>query len=120
MKRRYHKIDGWRGYWIPANAIVGVSDTGGWDDSPCPTTNVKAEIARFQREVLRPAGIKSRTKTGYSTNVFCMKRWLTVSADDFSRAAELATRWLEDHRDDTDYIHDADLADLAESRDGTG
>lgn len=115
MKRRYHKIDGWRGYWIPANAIVGASDTGGWDDSPCPTTDVKAEIDRFRREVLRPAGIKSRTRIGYSTNVFCLKRWLTVAPEDFSRAADLSLRWIKEHRHDTDYIHDADLEDIAEA-----
>ena len=50
--KRYHKIDGWRGYPVPALAIVGASDTGGWDDSPCPSREVKAELRRFQREVL--------------------------------------------------------------------
>jgi hypothetical protein len=44
--KRYHKIDGWRGYPVPALAIVGASDTGAWDDSPCPSNEVKAELRR--------------------------------------------------------------------------
>lgn len=107
--RRYHRIDGWRGYSIPANAIVGVSDTGTWEDSPCPTPLVKAELARFQREVLRPLGIKSRTTFGSSSNVFCGKRWLVVKKASFNTAAHAALKWLAEHKYDTDYIHDADL-----------
>lgn len=107
IPRRYHKIDGWRGYWIPGTAVAGVSDTGEEDDSPCPSSVVKAEIRRLQREVLRPAGIKSRQRWGYSSNVFCLKRWLCVSAQDFEHAQVLVNAWLEEHRFDTDYIHNA-------------
>lgn len=110
--KRYHKIDGWRGYPVPALAIVGASDTGGWDDSPCPTREVKAELRRFQREVLKPAGIASRTRLGHSSNVFCAKRWLLVSKEDFDKAARLAVQWLGDHRYDTSFIHNADLEQL--------
>ena len=87
--KRYHKIDGWRGYSVPALAIVGASDTGTWDDSPCPSNLVKAELRRFQREVLKPAGIASRTRYGASSNVFCMKRWLVVKQNDFDTAAKV-------------------------------
>ena len=110
--KRYHKIDGWRGYPIPALAIVGSSDTGTWSDSPCPTPEVLAEIRRFRREALKPAGIKSRSRIGVSSNVFCAKRWLTVSPEDFDTAAKLATEWLAEHERDTRFIHSADLDKL--------
>lgn len=112
-RQRYHKIDGWRGYPIPARAVAGASDTGTWDDSPCPTPQVKAELKRFQRECLRPHGIHSRIRHGSSSNVFCGKHWIVVCEfDQFERAAQLAADWLEEHRYDTRFIHDADLAAL--------
>jgi hypothetical protein len=110
--KRYHKIDGWRGYPVPALAIVGASDTGTWDDSPCPSNEVKAELNRFRREVLKPAGIASRTRIGHSSNVFCAKRWLLVSKEDFDKSARLAVQWLKENRYDTDFIHSADLEQL--------
>lgn len=111
-KARYHRIDGWRGYWIPPGAIVGASDTGMWDDSPAPSDKVKAELQRFRKEVLRPAGIKSRVRFGTTANVFAGKRWMIVSAKDFDRAAQLAIDWTDKHIDDTNYIHNADLEEL--------
>lgn len=107
IPRRYHRIDGWRGFWIPGTAVAGASDAGTWSDSPCPTPMVKAEIRRLQREVLRPAGIKSKTRFGVSGNVFCGKRWVCVSAQDHAKATELVNAWLAAHRLDTDFIHDA-------------
>lgn len=107
IARRYHRIDGWRGYYIPGTAVAGASDTGEFSDSPAPSHEVKAEIRRFQREVLRPHGIKSRQRWGYSSNVFCLKRWVCVAPEDFYKAAALAQQWLQEHRFDTRYIHDA-------------
>ena len=104
---RFHKIDGWRGYWIPGRAVAGASDTGMWPDSPAPTDAVKAEIRRFQRECLRPAGIKSRTSMGRSSNVCCGKRWALVDAKDFARAQAMAEVWLDTHKASTYYIHHA-------------
>jgi hypothetical protein len=106
-KRRYNKIDGWRGYWVPALAVAGSSDTGTYSDSPCPTPDVKAEINRIRKEVLLPAGIKSRSRFGNSSNVFCSKRWLVVAREDFARAAELVEVWLVDNRRTTSYVHNA-------------
>lgn len=110
MKRRYHRIDGWRGYFIPATAICGASDTGTWEDSPCPTPAVLAEIRDFRRKVLRPHGIKSRTRIGQSSNVFCAKRWVCVSPKDWPRAFELANAYLDKHDKelhDLRFLHDA-------------
>ncbi len=108
-KRRYHKIDGWRGYWVPALAIAGASDTGTYGDSPSPSNEVTKELNRLRKEVLRPAGIASRTRWGNSSNLFCAKKWLAVSQADFARAALLAKEWLDENRRTTSYIHDANL-----------
>lgn len=112
--RRYHRIDGWRGYYIPSNAIVGASDTGTWSDSPCPTPEVKAEIRRFQREVLRPLGIKSRQRFGTSSNVFCGKRWVCVRPASFAVAAIAVQKWRDSpsYRD-YKFVHDADIEQCA-------
>lgn len=112
MKPRYHRIDGWRGYSIPATALVGASDTGGWEDSPCRSEDALAEIRRFRREVLRPAGIKSRTRWGQTSNVFCAKRWVVVSPADFARAVPLTLAWVEANKFSTRLIHDAELAEV--------
>lgn len=111
-KTRYHRIDGWRGYQVPKHAIVGASDTGDWGDSPAPHDEVMAELRRFGREVLRPAKIKYRIGFSQSSNVFMLKRWLTVRPHEFDRAAQLAMDWLEAHSNDTRYIHEADLEQL--------
>jgi hypothetical protein len=114
MKARYHRIDGWRGYRIPGAAIAGASDTGNWSDSPCPSGEVKAEIQRFQRECLRPAGIQSRQRFGGSSNAFCGKRWVCVSEADWAKAARLALTWLEDNKFSTSYLHSADQQKVLE------
>ena len=108
--KRYHRIDGWRGFSIPACAVAGASDTGMYSDSPCPSVTAKAEIRRFQRECLRPAKIRSRTRFGSTSNVFCGKRWVVVDREDFNRAAALAVDWLRAHERDTRFIFEADLA----------
>lgn len=108
MKSRYHRLDGWRGYMIPGSAIAGASDTGMASDSPCPSDKVKAEVHRFQRECLRPAGIKSRQRIGGSSNVFCGKRWVCVSEADWPKAAALALEWIDGNEHGLHYLHDAD------------
>lgn len=112
--RRYHRIDGWRGYPIPALAVIGSSDTGEWDDSPAPSREVKAEIRRFQREVLRPLGIKSRQRFGVSSNVFCAKRWVCVPRDQFKQAAAATLEWYEKNDRNLRFLHSADLKTLIE------
>lgn len=108
-KRRYHRIDGWRGYSIPAYAVAGASDTGTWDDSPAPSDQVLIEIATLRR-FLRKAGIKTRLRWGTSSNVFMAKRWLVIepeSRDKANEALQLTTEWLEQNDNTTRYIHDA-------------
>ena len=108
MKSRYHRLDGWRGYRIPGLAIAGASDTGMASDSPAPSDKVKTEIHRFQRECLRPAGIKSRQRLGSSSNVFCGKRWVCVSEHDWEKAAALALQWIDGNDHSLHYLHNAD------------
>lgn len=111
-KYRYQRLDAWRGYRIPRLAIVGASDTGDYADSPAPTEAVKAELRRFQKEVLRPLGIKSQTQLGESSNVFCLKRWIMVPVGSFGIAAAAAAAWIKENRYNTSYIHDANLDEL--------
>lgn len=112
---RYHRTDSWRGYRIPRLAIVGASDTGMESDSPAPSDDVAAELHRFARETLTPAGIRWRTTSTPSSNLFMVKLWITTrAAEDFPRAAELAAEWVAENRDTTRYIHDADLEELHE------
>lgn len=112
MRQRYHQIDGWRGYWIPARAVAGVSDTGDADDSPCASDKARAELRMLQKH-LRSYGIKTYTRHGTTSNLFCIKHWLTiVDSDDFAHAAQLTMDWLAAHEDDTALIGDADLKQL--------
>lgn len=111
MKGRYHRIDGWRGYRIPANAVAGASDTGMWEDSPAPSNKVAAEVRKVGR-VLNAAGIKYRTRFGTTSNVFAGKRWIVVREGDFDRAARLMADYIRDHDSELRYVHDADLAEI--------
>lgn len=102
IPRRYHRLDGWRGYWIPGTAVCGASV---YDEHSDQT--VAAEIRKLRREVLIPNGIKSKGRWGNSSNVFCGKRWICVAAEDFARAKELVEAWLEANRFETQFIHNA-------------
>ena len=89
-RETYHRIDGWRGYSIPAFAVAGSSDTGGWSDSPCPSDSVEGEIKRV-RAILKEHKIRSYVCWTETSNVFCIKRWVCVRGIDF-RDASLALR----------------------------
>jgi hypothetical protein len=103
---KYHRIDGWRGYPIPARAVLGASDCGTAPDSPCPTPIVLAEIAAF-RKVLRANKIVSRLRVGVSSNCFMIKRWVVVSPADEGQAKSIAAAYLEATKNETRFIHDA-------------
>jgi hypothetical protein len=107
IPKRYQRIDAWRGYWIPGKAVAGASDTGMASDSPCRTDVAKSEIRTLQT-FLRKKGIKTRTRYGSSSNVFCGKRWLcVVDANQHAEAIEIADMWLDQTRRSTRLIHDA-------------
>lgn len=115
MKARFHRgSDAWgRGsYEIPANAVVGSSDTGMASDSPAPSDRVKDELEAFRAALLKEAGIEShRVEPTPSGNVFMIKQWVAVDESEFERAAEFARKYLKDSKGSTSYIHDADLDD---------
>ena len=88
-KNRYVRIDGWRGYVEPVNAIGGCNDTGTWSDSPCNSDVAQAEIKSFTKK-LRQNNIRYRTTWGNSSNVFMNKRYVCVHKDDREKGLELA------------------------------
>jgi hypothetical protein len=81
-------------------------------DSPAPSDRVEAELKRLQ-DHLEANGIESKAdEFTQSGNCFMDKRWVVVSEADFERAVPLTLAWLEEHRRDTHYIHDADLEEI--------
>lgn len=95
-KTKYVRIDGWRGYSMPINAVGAANDTGTWSDSPCPSHIAEKEINEF-KALLRAEKIKYRGTAGNTSNVFCGKHYVCVHEDDRARALEIATK----HRDNT-------------------
>lgn len=94
---RFHHTDGWRGYSIPGAAVAGCSDTGTWDDSPCPSPVAKSELRGAQR-YLRKHGIRTRVRFGQTSNCFCGKRWLCVTpatTENQAKGAQLAAEYME-------------------------
>lgn len=112
---RYHRISAWRGYPIPGTALIGGSYTGEAPDSPAKLDDLSTEIKRFRNEVLRPLGIKSRLRWGVTSNVFCAKRWLCVSPQDFHLARTAALHWLAVHDQELRVLHDAELDQAKEA-----
>jgi hypothetical protein len=96
-KTKYVRTDGWRGYEQPINAVAGANDTGGWEDSPCPTETCLNELRKVKR-ALRQAGIKYRSTINPSSNVFCAHRYVVVAEEDRDKALEIVETCLEDTR----------------------
>jgi hypothetical protein len=104
---RYHKTDDWRGYEIPYKAVLGSSDTGMWSDSPCPSDKVEAEL-QDAKKFLEGKGIKASFSSTPSSNVFMVKRWLVVPERQRDVALKLAKQYLDEKKNETQYIHDAE------------
>lgn len=107
--RRYHRLDGWRGYPVPALAVLGASVYDDHSDQ-----QVAKEVSKFRREVLRPLGIKSRGRWGQTSNVFCGKWWICIPREQFKQAAVATLEWLKKNDRELQYLHDADLKILIE------
>lgn len=88
MKTKYVRTGGWRGYEEYVNTVAGANDTGGWDDSPCPSWKRKEEIA-MATSALRKAGIRFRTGWGTSSNCFMQRQQVLVAPEDRAKAIEL-------------------------------
>ncbi len=88
-KKVWVSTSGWRGYMTYTNAVGGANDTGSWDDSPCPSSQRKAEIDGFIKK-LKVEKIKYRTLWGQTSNVFCVAQFVLVAPEDHERAYEIA------------------------------
>ena len=102
-KTRYVRLDGWRGYSQPVNAVGACNDTGTWSDSPCPSHVAKREIDEF-KAILRKNDIRYRSTNGATSNVFCGKHYVCVHPDDREQALELAR----EHRSNTRLFYPVD------------
>ena len=114
---RFHKgSDGWGrdSYEIPEYAVAGSSNCGMYSDSPAPSDRVKHELDRLQLYLKTHHKIFSHVETTQSGNVFMVKNWVVVKSSDFERAVPIVVEWLEEHRSETRYIHDADLDEFVE------
>lgn len=109
--KRYHRIDGWRGYYVPELAVVGASDTGMYEDSPCKSDDAESEIRLF-KDILSKNGIRSTVSYGTSSNVFCTKHWLKVGRKDFDKAAKIVLDVFNEHGRGLKLAHTACLDQL--------
>lgn len=103
------KGDAWgRGRVIqPIFAIAGANDTGTWEDSPCPSYEVNAELEGLQK-YLAQKGIKSKIVHTESSNVFMIRRWIVPEEDKYKEAKNLTKQYLKEKEEKTKYIYGAD------------
>jgi hypothetical protein len=106
-KKKWIKTDAWRGYEQPAYAVLGSSDTGTWEDSPCPSYEVDKELKDFQK-FLQEKGIKSKIINAKSSNVFMIKRWIVPEQNKYIEVKKLAEQYLKEKKEEIKYIHEAD------------
>lgn len=105
--KTYHKIDGWRGYTIPALAVAGVSDTGTWSDSPARSDDGQREISRL-RNVLKSRGINTYLAWTCTSNVFCIKQWVMVRGVKYFEAKSIAQDFIDREGDNLRLLHNTD------------
>ena len=103
MKKVWVSSDGWRGRFTIVNAVAGSSDTGSWDDSPCPSKLVKAELNGVKK-ALKKAGIKYRSTWASSSNIFCIHRYVVVAEQDVERGKQVVQEWLDSTENEFVYI----------------
>lgn len=94
LKKVWVSSGGYRGRHVPINAVAGVSDTGNWDDSPCPS-NVGTEELNRAKVALKKAGIRYKTTWGTTSNIFCIHRYVVVAEDDVEIAKDIIQPLIE-------------------------
>jgi len=104
LKKTWVSTSGWRGYQQPIFACAGANDTGGWEDSPCPSSVCEKELNEFCSK-LRKAGIKYKKTWGQTSNVFCIARYVAVSEADHAKAHEIA----EQHEKETRLFYKCEI-----------
>lgn len=105
-KLKWIKTDEMRGYYQPEHAVAGSSDTGTWEDSPCPTPEVNRELSMLS-DHLESKGFKVKRLMTRSSNVFMGKKWLVVESR-FKEAKAEANHWIKGHASSTSHVHEAD------------
>lgn len=75
LSQAWVSTDGWRGYNEPKYAVAGANDTGGWDDSPCPSHVATAELDAIKKALGK---IPHKEVVCDTSNVFCVHRYIVV------------------------------------------
>lgn len=83
LSKTYVRTDGWRGYEQPTFAVCGANDTGGWEDSPCPSNVCEDELKQVKKAL---SGIPVKAVVCETSNVFCIHRYLIVPPAYFEAA----------------------------------
>ena len=103
MKKSWVSFGGYRGCLTPINAVAGSADTGNWDDSPCPSNDVTAELNAIKK-ALKQAGINYKSTWGSSSNLFCIHRFLVVAEEDVALGKQVVQEWLDSNPNQFVYI----------------
>jgi hypothetical protein len=103
MKKVWVASDAWRGRFTPVNAVAGSADTGSWDDSPCPSNSVTAELNAIKK-ALKQAGINYKSTWGSSSNLFCIHRYIVVAEEDIAQGKQVVQEWLDSTSNQFVYI----------------
>jgi len=103
MKKVWVSTNAWRGHFTLVNAVAGSSDTGSWDDSPCPSNSVTAELNSVKK-ALKKAGINYRSTWAASSNIFCIHRYVVVAEPDVERGKRVVQEWLDSTENQFVYI----------------
>ena len=93
-KTKVYRMDAWRSWLEPVNAVGGCNFTDEWHDT------AKKEVDSFCKK-LRQAKIKNRCVWGNSSNVFCMHKYICVHPEQRLEAQSIAFK----HRDETQYFY---------------
>lgn len=96
LETKWVSSDGWRGFSQPVYAVCGANDTGGWDDSPCPSSISQKEIAEAVKS-LKKHSIPTKIVVTETSNVFCVHRYVIVPP----RFLEKARQVVVDHVENT-------------------
>jgi hypothetical protein len=96
-------------YKIPKTAVAGCSYCGDWSDSPATQADVEHELLGMLAVYLEQEhGIpQGKLKGGDAIGPFARKIWLCYPAKVCVKARVLAEAWIQDHKQDTRLIHDA-------------
>lgn len=93
FETRYVRAGGWSGYTEYVHAVAGANNTGGWDDSPCPSNVCESELNAIKTE-LKKHGITVKEKVAETTNVFCVHVYLIPKIKFVQKAREIVKEFL--------------------------